>query len=425
MRNVSNGWAIRFAIVSAAVSAMAAWQGIAPAAATQDTTDDNTPEVEDPCALPRALMEIGFNTEAKRAYMRLIRRNPSESCALKGLRSLAPEEAAGTPGVCDRAQSLVKAREVDAARELLTTEVKERGTDCAGRQLAKLNSFETSVRDWLTTTRFDAPTWLLTPLAVLVVVGLLGLVARFVGEVQRSSRHAIPFLPGPSLAFDTFRDPGDASSAASVRALSIAAFDREWREIPGAPPLDHVDTHQQLSSFADDLEGISERLKPAAGLVRLLERLYGRVQLTVSGQLHSDGGRGQGITLGLDNNHRLAGTDTLWLGRTNPGTDVHELAPPAGSWVLHQVAGFVAADRSSLQTSSAASFAWTRAGHQALAGRNPTWALQCYRLALAEDANHREALVAEALTFASLTTDYRAAVFRLDGLIRRLEQEDA
>lgn len=314
-----------------------------------------------PCTLPDTLSKAKEDKEARKAYVAVLKNNPTAKCALDGLAKLNAPAAKSAKEACELGQAYLDVhRHADAAEAFKSGLEKDPQAECAKNGLEKAGpSWFTRTAD---TVANSIPTVLIfIGLGLLVVFAflLLGYWPWMKRQIRRPPvlGPLVSRVLGPRLTFESVEDkavdgsPGGPFAARIKERLSSMRDEALSRQAPeysldiGTPREEFADLVSKdggLKNSLDNASDISDQAKVVAALLSLVYSLLPIRRFEISGSLEPPASTGVAATVLLERDSKLAAATTLRAPQKASGTptapDYMQLADSAAVWIQHEVA---------------------------------------------------------------------------------------
>jgi tetratricopeptide (TPR) repeat protein len=404
-------------------------------------------EAEGPCALGDALAKARETKQAKKAYVEVLKQDPSSACAAKGLAGLNPAPEPKEPDVdyCAVGKAYEKAhRDSDAIDAYKKALEKNPASECASEGLE-----EAGPNRW--TRGSEEITGSIPTFLVYAGIGLLlyylalflchiaplkrflirraGIVGRHVKQVLR-----------PRLTFTDFVDGAVEGAGAPLTARvkerlgrmreEAARRPREYDLDFGTPADDFADQVAESKSLQTALESageVSEQTKLVTALLKVLSTFLPIRRFAVSGTLEPAAKSGAALNVTLEEEGRWQASTHLQgpASREDPtAADFMTLAEPAAVWVQFGVASALNGEEWS--EAKAESQALLREGLDQYRRQEPQAARKSFEKAIRRDHTNWGAYVGLAVAEARLEGNFEASIKKiLEGLEGMKEAEKA
>jgi tetratricopeptide (TPR) repeat protein len=308
------------------------------------------PTAADSCAVPEALGAVGETSEARKAYVKVLKANPSEGCAREGLEALNEPKTKSPAEDCELGDTYrALHRDEDAVKAYEKALEAKPDAECAKKGLDEIGPSDlTRAVNWVVDGAVDllvAFGIFLIVLFALLMLGWVPLLGRLIRKLPKVGR-----LIGPRLSIgDLSEDATDAHPGAPLSAAVKEYMQRLRHEATTGEPFeydldwpapqeefaDFVSDDSQLKNALEKAGDISDQAKTVAALLSLAYAILPVTRLTLSGVVAPTDG-GVGVALGLEKNGRLAATTTLSSalakGKNPAIPDYVRLAKPAAVW---------------------------------------------------------------------------------------------
>jgi tetratricopeptide (TPR) repeat protein len=401
---------------------------------------------EGPCALGDALAQARETKQAKKAYVEVLKQEPSSACAAEGLTKLNPPPEPKPPEVdyCAVGKAYEQAgRDSDAIDAYKKGLEKEPASECAksGIEDAGPNNLTRISEDVLG----SVPTALLYGGAILVLYYLLLFFCHFAplkrflikwtGPFGRLVKHVLR----PRLTFTDFVDGAVEGAGAPLTARVKERLGRMREEALkrpreydldfGTPADDFAEQAAESKSLQTALDSageVSEQTKIVAALIKILSFLLPIRRFAVSGTLDPPAKSGVALNLTLEEEGRSQDSTHLQgpPSKEDPkAPDFMTLAEPAAVWVQFGVA--CALNGGEWNEAKAESQALLREGLDLYRREKPKAARKAFEKAIVRDHTNWGAYVGLAVAEARLKGNFEESIKRiLEGLEKMKKAEE-
>ena len=314
------------------------------------------------CSKANALLRVGEDAAARKAYIAVLEEEPSSACARKGFEKLKASNPRSAAADCARGDAYWRAdREEDAVKAFEAALEKNPQSPCAKKGLDEISDSTSFERH-----KEDIVNWAITALEVLgllILVLFAYLLLGYVPILRVAVRHT-PYVGkwiGPRLSIEGFDDEAVEGKPGAPIAARIKERMHRMREeavtedgaiygidasLPREDFADFVSENGNLKNALEKASDISDQTKTVAALLYLAYVLLPIKRISVTATMEPPASKGAAATMIIEQSGRLEAATTVQgppLATGEPGaSDYSLLADPAAVWVQYEVARVLA-----------------------------------------------------------------------------------
>lgn len=325
------------------------------------------PGPNQPCRGPRALREAGSLTEARSAYVAVLKEKPDLECAAEGLSEVALAEVTAA---CAKGTELRNQGALDSAAKVYETAL-DVGVNAAVDTTCATEGLDAVRADKATAAPAQWGRWFEKLVKVLVTglwIVVLGLLALWVlgwaaGWAVRGMQRFGPARDRvtlvPRLRLEPVGLVNDGGSAAGITSLLRGQLRTVQIDGPAAEVT--VGSGDSVSTTVAAIKEFDPKLAAVATLAAEIRRLSPWPSLSISTHQLPAGANGIGLSISIVHGSREPAATVLWRfeGDGKQVQDVYDLLPAAAIWILIESgrASRVASDLRSPQQIDAIAYA--------------------------------------------------------------------